>query len=211
MPSKPRINEGEGFIRSHDLLEELHADIVTAYSTLEADKGSQYLRRCVVRAVFSFIEAAIECIKVELKYSVRLGYFSEENLTDKDKETLGSISIFPDQNGKFLPLDTNIKRTFKLASKIWSLDFKLRTDNEDWQDFTAAKNTRNKLTHPRTFYDIQVTDEDMHCHTIAAWWVRREFQRLFKSRIEGLETLSGPEREKLLRAISLSGEPPHPT
>lgn len=207
MPSTP--DKGEGLIRTHDLLEELQADIEAAYRTLEADKQSQYLRRCVVRAVFSFVEAAIECLKVELRSSVRLGYFSEENLTLKDKETLGALSIFPNEGEKFLPLDSNIKRTFKLAAKIWSLDFKLRTGDKDYADFKHAKHARNKLTHPRTFYDIQVTDEDMHCHTIAGWWVQREFQRLVKSRVEGLaKSLSGPDRDQLLRSITFTHEAP---
>jgi len=207
MPSAP--DKGEGFIRTHDLLAELMADIQAAYQTIDADKQSQYLRRCVVRAVFSYIEAAVECLKVELRSSVRLGYFPEENLSAKDKETLGSLSIFPDQNGKFLTLDSNIKRTFKLASKIWSLDFKLRT-GQDYKDFLSAKYARNKLTHPRTFYDIQVTDEDMEYHTVAAWWVQRELERLINSRIEDLaKTLSGPDRERLLSAISVPHEPKH--
>lgn len=207
MPSHP--DRGEGFIRTHDLLEELRADIEAAYRTLEADRQSQYLRRCVVRAIFSFIEAAVECLKVELRSSVRLGYFPEEKLSDKDKETLGSLSIFSGKDGKFLPLNCNIRRTFKLASKIWSLDFKLRTDNEDFRDFVSAKSARNKLTHPRTFYDIQVTDEDMHCHTVAGWWMQQELQRLINSRIESLaKNLSGPDRENLLRAISFPSEPP---
>jgi len=207
MPSTP--DKGEGLIRTHDLLEELHADIEAGYRKLEADKQSQYLRRCVVRAVFSFIEAAIECLKVELRSAVRLGYFAEEDLTPKDRETLGSLSIFPAQDEKFLPLDSNIKRTFKLAAKIWALDFKLCTGDQDYVDFKSAKCARNKLTHPRSFYDIQVTDEDMHCHTIAGWWVQREFQRLVESRVESLaKTLSGPDRDQLLRRINFTPRAP---
>lgn len=57
------------------------------------------------------------------------------------------------------------------------------------QGLLGSKKARNKLTHPRTVYDIEVTDYDMHCHTVAGMWVQREFQGLFNERVNSL--LSG--------------------
>ncbi|VVE50417.1 hypothetical protein [Pandoraea cepalis] len=187
MPGAPRIDKGEGFIRSHDLLQALRADIDSAYATLENDRESQYLRRCVVRAVFSYIEALVEAVKVELRSTIRLGEYAGE-LSDKERETLGPLHVIGNtESGKFLPLDTNIKRTFRLAAKVWNLhEFKLSSGGEDFQDFLAAKSARNRLTHPRTFYDIEVTDHDMHCHTIAGMWVQAEFHRLFDVRVRAI-------------------------
>lgn len=194
MPGSPRIDKGEGFIRSYELLEELLSDIHVAYETLERDRQSQYLRRCIVRAVFSFIEALVECIKVELRSAVRLGHFTGE-LTEREPETLGPLSVLAGP-GKFLALDQNVKRTFKLAAKIWGLPaFRLTTSGTDFQDFLAAKRARNRLTHPRTFYDIEVTDSDMHCHTVAGMWMRAEFHRLFDARLEAL-VASIPEEDR---------------
>ena len=199
MPGHPRIDKGEGVIRSHELLEALRADIDTAYRALETDRSNQFLRRCVVRAIFSFIEAAVECVKVELRSTVRLGYYPESKLTPKEVETLGPLPVIGSTPGKFLPLDQNLKRTFKLAAKIWHIDFRLATSGEDFADFLAAKSARNRLTHPRTFYDIEVTDNDMHCHTVAGRWVQGEFQRLAGARIESLmQAMSDKERQKLL-------------
>ena len=195
MPSTPRVDLGEGFIRSQDLLEELKQDIDTAYETLESEKKSQYLRRCVVRAIFSYIEAIIESVKVELRSTVRTGLYTG-SLTDREKEVLGPLHIVGTEPGKFLPLDTNVKQTFRLAVKIWKLsNFKLTTGGEDFRDFSAAKNARNRLTHPRTFYDIEVNDHDMHCHTIAGMWIQAELKRLFEARIHALaEGLPEPDR-----------------
>lgn len=206
MPGHPRIDKGEGLIRTHDLLEVLRADIDAAYGVLEADRGSQYLRRCVVRAIFSFIEAVVECVKVELRSTVRLGYYSEHALTTKERETLGPLAIIGAPPGSFLPLDQNIKRTFKLAAKIWVLPIRLNTGGEDFRDFLAAKSARNRLTHPRTFYDVEVSDNDMHCHTIAGTWVQSEFQRLFRARVGSLvQAMSNPERQRLLLGTAVSG------
>lgn len=199
MPGYPRIDKGEGLIRTHDLLEVLRADIDAAYSALETDRANQYLRRCVVRAIFSFIEAVVECIKVELRSTMRTGLYSGKSLRPRELETLGPLAIVGASTGKFLPLDQNIKRTFKLAAKIWHLDFRLATGGADFTDFKLAKSARNRLTHPRTFYDVEVSDRDMHYHTVAGMWVQHEFQRLFHARVQSLtQAMTDPERQRLL-------------
>jgi hypothetical protein len=197
----------KGLIRTYELLEALQKDIDTAYATLEKNRESQYLRRCLVRAVFSYIEALVECIKVELRSTVRTRLYRGE-LTKKDHETLGPLHVIGAKTGKFLPLEQNVKRTFRLAAKIWDLrTFRLRTEGQDFQDFLAAKSARNRLTHPRTFYDIEVTDQDMHCHTIAGMWAQAEFKRLFKARVRGLaDQLSENDRAALLKELHVHGE-----
>ena len=208
VPGHPRIDKGEGLIRSHDLLEILRADIDAAYSALETDRASQYLRRCLVRAVFSYIEAVVECVKVELRSTVRTDLYPEASLTLKAREALDPLAVISAPSGKFLPLDQNLKRTFKLAAKIWHLNFSLATSGENFKDFLAAKSARNRLTHPRTFYDVEVTDHDMHCHTIAGMWVQREFQRLFSARVESLtQALSDRERQRLLLGTAFTHGP----
>jgi hypothetical protein len=186
MPGNPRIDLGEGFVRQHELIEQLREDIDTAYRLLEKDRSSQYLRRCVVRAIFSFIEALIECVKWELRSSVRAGEFLGL-LSAAEQEVLGSLHVIGARNDKFLSLDQNIKKTFRLATKIWQLtDFYLDTSGTDFQDFLRAKLARNRLTHPKTVYDIEVNDYDMSCHTIAGMWVQVEMLRLFEARIDSL-------------------------
>lgn len=200
MPGFPRTDHGEGFVRSGELLQELTDDIDSAYRALEADRGSQYLRRCVVRAIFSFIEAAAEAVKVELRSTIRGGNFADP-LSEREAETLGELHIIGVRNDKFLPLDHNVKRTFRLAGKIWKLRaYRLNTGTEDYQDFLRAKLARNRLTHPKTIYDIEVNDYDMHCHTTAVVWVQTELRRLYLARIEALaEDLPEVDRETFIR------------
>lgn len=199
MPGVPRVDKGEGLIRTYDLLQALRSDIDKAYENLEKDRESQFLRRSVVRAIFSYIEAMIECLKVEIRSTIRTGLYTG-NLTQKEKDTLGPLAIIGAPPGKFFPLDQNLKRAFKLAAKVWGLNFTLSTDGENFRDFLAAKKARNKLTHPRTLYDIEVTDDDMHCHTVAVMWVQSEFQRLFNERVYSLRSgLSEEERAALAK------------
>lgn len=203
MPGSPRIDLGEGFVRQQELIGQLREDITSAYGALEESKSSQYLRRCVVRSIFSFIEAVIESIKWELRSSVRLDEFKGQ-LSDREKETLGSLHVVGPRDDRFLPLDQNIKRTFRLAAKVWQLKtFRLDTDGEGFQNFLRAKSARNRLTHPKTVHDIEVTDDDMHCHTIAGMWVQGELNRLFKARVEALaEGLPESEREQFIKDLT---------
>ena len=202
MPGSPRIDLGEGFVRHAELLQELSEDIAQAYAALEENKSSQFLRRCVVRAIFSFIEAGVESIKWELRSSVRTNEFTE-TLTESEQEALGSLHVIGPRNDKFIPLDQNFKRTFRLATKVWHLkNFRLSTDGEDYQDFLRAKTARNRLTHPKTLYDIEVTDNDMHCHTIAGMWVQAELRRLYRARTSALsEHLPETEREQSINKL----------
>ncbi|HIF5945797.1 TPA: hypothetical protein ACX3GK_004514 [Vibrio parahaemolyticus] len=186
MPGLQNIMAGEGFIRTYDLLEALSNDVNTAFKVLEEDKQNQYFRRSVVRAVFSYVEAVIETIKVEVRSSLRLERPNFE-LSKKEVELLGSLFAISENKGRQLPLEQNLKSTFKLAAKVWDLDFRLLTDSEDYRDFVIAKSFRNKLTHPKTYYDIEVTDDDMHYHATAGMWVRAEFERLMKARVDSLE------------------------
>jgi hypothetical protein len=204
MPGTPQVDKGEGLVRTYELLKVLRGDIDTAYAALESDRQSQYLRRCAVRAIFSYIEAMVECIKVEVRSTIRLGYYAQP-LSLKEQEALGPLAIIGSPKEKFISLDHNIKRTFKLAAKIWGLNFRLPTDGAEFRAFLAAKSARNRLTHPRTFYDVEVNDRDMHCHTIAGAWAEHEFQRLFKERVQSLaEGLSDEDRRALLSAIDPS-------
>lgn len=202
MPGHPRIELGEGFVRLEELLEQLREDISSAYIALEDERSSQYLRRCVVRAVFSFVEAVIECIKWELRTSVRTSEFTGQ-LSDKEQETLGSLHVVGPRDDRFLPLDQNIRRTFRLAAKVWQLKgFRLNTDGEEFQSFLAAKSARNRLTHPKTVYDIEVTDNDMHCHTVAGMWVQTELVRLMNARLTSLmDCLPESNRDALMQEI----------
>jgi len=75
-----------------------------------------------------------------------------------------------------VPVDENLKKTFRLAAKIWGLkNYSMKTEGKEYQEFLSAKNARNRLTHPRTYYDITVTDADMHCYASSFLWVKSEF------------------------------------
>lgn len=197
MPTRPDIRKGEGFVRTYELFEELQSDVIRAYEVLEEQRDSQFLRRATVRAIFSLIEASTEIIKSEIRSTIRLEG-GQNDLPKKELDVLGGLSITSEPRGqKFLSLEENLKLTFKLAAQTWRLpEFQLDAGGENYREFLQAKDARNRLTHPRTYYDIQVTDEDMHCHTVAFKWSCQEFNRLFQHRAKHLSTQIPAEDKK---------------
>lgn len=187
MPGYPRIDKGEGFVRSQELLKQLYEDVIGSYKLLNENRDSQYLRRSTVRAIYSYIEAIIESVKHELRATIRTSDKKVE-LKEKEKELLGSLSPISCRRGeKKQNLVQSIKRAFRLAKKVWKLDnYLLYTDGQEFECFLRSKDARNRLMHPKTYYDIQVTEEDMHDHTVTIDWVHNEFQILIKTRVESI-------------------------
>lgn len=181
MPITP--NPGEGLIRSHDLLEQLNDDVHSSFERLESDRSSMFLRRCLVRSLYAYIEGVLEVIKVEIRSNLRTRVINIK-LTKSEAELIGSISYGRDGDIRFGLLD-NFKRTFRLASKVWRLKgFELNTSGEEFATFKRSKKARDKLTHPKTLYDVEVTDLDMSDHAETSIWVRNLFRSLFTLRID---------------------------
>ena len=194
MASSPDISIREGSTRMYELFEHLLDDVLESYKILESDKESQHLRRAAVRNVFSFIEAVVHIIKHEIKSDLRLNRFSytltKNNCEVLFEEKIRNEEIIP----FFIPIETNIKKTFSLASKVWGLErFNLNTNDEKYRAFLIAKEVRNKLTHPRTFYDIQITSDDISNVSKAYIWVKSEFLRLIKMKVHIIATGLPPE------------------
>lgn len=187
MESAPDISQGEGLIRTYELFEHLIEDVYKSFEILEPEKESQYLRRVTVRNVFSFIEGIIQILKFEIRSDLRLKYYSAD-LSPKEKEILYEEK---EKNGSkyciFIPIDQNVKKTFKLAAKVWNLtEYSINTESHEYQWFINTKETRNRLTHPRTYYDINITDKEMAYLAQSFEWVRSEFFSIMKEKVESI-------------------------
>lgn len=202
MASFPNLSKGEGLIRTYDLLEHLTNDVYRAFEVLEEDKGSQFLRRSLVRTVFSFIEGIIHIIKFEIRSEYRLEK-TEIDLTRKEKEVLYEEKIGNGETIKiFIATDDNLKKTFNIAKKVWELErYHFNAGGSEYEHFLKAKKARDRLTHPRTFYDVEITDDDMFYMASSFEWIRSEFKSLMSARVEKIsEGLPENIRAKLVNA-----------
>lgn len=183
------IDITKGRIRTYDLLEHLINDIHEAYELLHSERNSQFLRRVVVRCVFSFIESNIQIIKHELKNDVNRQKTTLP-LSEKQKEILYEEKAEGLQVMKVLiPIHQNFKETYKLAYKLWDIDLVLNTNDLGYKAFLSTKHTRNRLTHPKTFYDIEITELDMENITSAFLWAKEEFLKIFEAKTRKIKAL----------------------
>lgn len=198
--------DGLRLTRTYDLLNELIDDVHKSFGILEENKKSQYLRRVTVRTVFSFIESIPQIIKYELKKDIIKNKKSIE-ISKKEEEFLNERKIKNTKEVKFnIPIDENIKETFKLAVKIWKLyDFSVKTDKQQYQEFLNAKNTRNRLTHPKKFHDVMIEDIEMSSIAEAFLFCRDNFSNLMKAKSTSvLKTLPEKYQESMLNELQLN-------
>lgn len=195
-----QVDSGEGVTRTYELLDQLIEDVGRAFEELEGDKASQFRRRAAVRTVFSMIEGAVSIVKFELRRELRRSWSTHRALSEFDREFLYERRHRRD--GSYQPLhfslENSIKQTFKLAAKIWGLQFRLDMSS-GWKDLSAARGTRNRLTHPRTYYDLQIADAEMGSLAASYLWFKREFARLWREHVNAMAAeLSLEERAALV-------------
>ena len=202
MVSRPDILKGEGGTRPHELFKHLIEDVCESFKILEGQPESQYHRRTVARTVFSFVEGTVSILKLELRRDIEMERYSY-NLKEEEREFLYEVK---EHDGKekrfFIPIDENIKKTFKFAVSVWRIKcFSLNTGESGYNSFIQAKETRNRLTHPKTYYDLQVTDDEMKDMARTFCWVNVSFKELLKIKISDLtKDLSKDIRDSLMKS-----------
>ncbi len=109
----------------------------------------------------------------------------------------------------FIPIHDNVVKTFKLASKIWELTeyLSINKDGQEYRRFLRAKEIRNRLTHPRTYYDIQITSYEIGLFAHIFKWIRSEFVSLIKEKNENIiQTLPKEVADGLKAALKVINE-----
>ena len=188
MATFPNMSLGEGLIRPYELLETLISDFNKALELLHPDKESQFLRRVLVRNAFSFIEGIVQILKFELKTDFRLGHTGYQ-LTENERELLYEERLEEEKKTSiFISVEKNIFKTFKLAAKIWDPNGgPLHIEYDEKRIILTAKNTRNKLTHPRTYYDLEISDYEVVTIIKAFDFVTKLFQQVMERHVNALK------------------------
>jgi len=191
MPNSHDLSNSEGLVKTYDLLTSLISDVQYSFEILHNDENLQSSRRNVVRSTFSFIEGVIQILKFELKADFRLGK-TDKALTKKETEILYDVKTIENRKIPWnVPLDVNLKKTILIAAKTWcSKKDIFEFSSDSYNSFLRAKSTRNRLTHPRTYYDIQISEEEIKQMAITFKWMKELFVSIIEEKIKViLETL----------------------
>ena len=139
-------------------------------------EDNQFTRRAYIRNVFAMIEGSIWVLKQTVLHAPASEGKTKKILpaefallSDKTYE-LKSNGQTKEQT-KYLKLPENFRFTFSVLTKYFGTEFNLGVGTIAWDNFRAAQEIRNRITHPKTVAEFKVTDiEIATCKEVCSWF-----------------------------------------
>ncbi len=151
---------------------EAMCDELLAAHRLLSDCDTAFNRRTLVRTSF----AAIEGVTFMLK-SYALARLRGDNISAAEAALLREESFTLDGRGRIqvqqrlLPIESNIRFAFSMFGRAKGKEVELDCSGQHWQTFKKAITVRNRIVHPKTTDELQISDEELACTTTAARWI----------------------------------------
>jgi hypothetical protein len=157
------------------LLDELAKELGTLLKGRQRDKLSQPERRMYVRSAFATIEAWIYVIKqmaLRAHPDPKCPTISEaERAFAQEHEYRLTESGDVVTRRTKISLEANLRFGFKLLAKAGSVPSELDVSGAEWQSFKRAIKIRDRITHPKTVSDLNISDEDYNDVSGGFGWV----------------------------------------
>lgn len=126
---------------------------------------NQFWRRSIYRAAFTWIEGtAYQMKQVAFKTHGLLGTeFSREEivLLLEESYSLRDNGRVKERHDNYQRTAPNLRFAYAAMARGFGCDLELDVGGEGWQMFLEAIATRNRLTHPKSLADLNVTDEEL--------------------------------------------------
>lgn len=161
-----------------DVFEALRPDVDEFFEAARREQKSS-LRRAAIRALFAFIEGVVFAHKRVTLASERP--YRPEALSAGDRAVLLEQSYDLDDQGRlstrplFLSIAKNVRFTFASFSRVFGSSFVLDTGGEGWQAFRKAVVIRNRIVHPKSAVEAEVSLEELETAWKAYGWFSRAF------------------------------------
>lgn len=172
--------EGE---QLHALLSELAEELGTALKGKTKDKMSQPERRMFVRSVFATIEAWIYVMKqiaLRMHPDPKCPTISEaERAFAQELEYKLADSGDVETRRAKISLEANLRFGFKLLAKAGKLSSELDVSGSEWRSFCRAVKIRDRITHPKSVSELNISDEDYNAVSAGFGWVLISQVKLF--------------------------------
>jgi hypothetical protein len=159
-----------------DLMMVLSLDLMETYERILTDSFHQPSRRTWVRTFCSQLEAFVYSSKQMLASFSGLPFV---NLTAADLVYLREEAAKDGQpRPRFLPLKDNVKHLVATASRSMGFIYSLDT-GEGWTAMLATIAVRDRLVHPKTAADMNVTNDELTIVSQAQDWFRTLTRELY--------------------------------
>lgn len=153
-------------------------------------ESSQFARRAYIRSSFAYIEGATWLLKQTCLNAHsssgrrRLSVAEYALLRDEGYELKANGD--PVTQTKFLRLLQNMKFTNRVFNRLFRASVNLGVGGKDWNNLVGAVKVRNRITHPRSMADYDVSDEEIAlCRDTTHW-----FNDIIYSYIKAIHTRS---------------------
>jgi hypothetical protein len=151
---------------------EINRDFHVMHETLQNDVRlllnkpnglTQPGRRAVYRAQFAYVEAMFFLLKREV---LLFRTWEGEELSNRELKLLAERKRIGSHDGSYLTrpyyvsLAASMSYLVKKYAYVHSFDFDIDTRDSGWVALIRAVKVRNRVTHPKCFRDLEVTDEE---------------------------------------------------
>lgn len=144
-------------------------DVICGYQSL-GENPSDYEVRNFIRC----LAAGIEGLIAQLKNNITNHTQSIPNITIHERAALEEEIYFVDSSGavkpqtKYIPITLKAKLIAKILHRF-EQDFEIEFSGHGWESFKIFGPIRNRLVHPKTVTDLNISKEDLvHCQK--AFW-----------------------------------------
>lgn len=178
-----------------DIKDRLMPMIEDAHWTEEAlDKeDNQFTRRAYIRSIFAMIEGSVWVLKqivlhapVQEGHVKRLSAAEYALLSDKTYELKSNGQ--PKEQTKYLKLPDNFRFTFNVLKKYFKADLDLGIGTVAWNNFLEAQKIRNRITHPKTSEEFEVSNSEIAVCKETCSWFNKLIVAFFNSLISNATT-----------------------
>jgi hypothetical protein len=131
----------------------LRQDVTELFDLLDRDPDAQVVRRAVVRGAWGFKEGCLNGLSAFVSKAEELSNDIDDRRPPSNERTLERIKAI-------------LKWCGRRLAPGWQPDF----SNSGWQTLRRSLRVRDRLMHPKTALDLQISDEEIEQTQAALAW-----------------------------------------
>lgn len=156
---------------TEDFVGMLLADVAASMRRYDIDQSEQ-AKRDMIRTLFAAIEGYTWLYREHVIEVAR----SMDRLTVEEEIALSEVNYQVTEQGKIVgqPRYLSMLATFRLTTRIasrLSSDLAVRFDTGDWDRLRSAIAIRNRITHPKSRADLEISAQDLTIAEGAFHWL----------------------------------------
>lgn len=143
--------------------------------------SSQGVRRDLIRTMFAAIEGSAWGYRQHVSSIAK----SIDELSPMMDMAFSESTYFVSETGKleqqtrFISLTAMIRFTTRVAQQF-SPDLHIDFGDKSWAEFQQAIAIRNRITHPKSMSDLEITDDDISTVTSSLFWLLETIQHVME-------------------------------